>query len=290
MARVFSYESIQAGRVPDAARFALADKVITGELKRLTIKEELYGAVKFGSAARGELTSRSDYDLFVVVRNEQGRLAVRDLIHSIYGETGVIVEPVLGHEVQARIGSMPIHASLRGHLARMAQGQNVIGQNPLDILPPPRYGIWQDFLNYLDGKTISLNKKFNDPTQSERLKLIQRALETPVSTGRIVLEALSEVRGVPILGDDDRKVAVIAAFRVNFSDPGLVDGFESILNQDRIYNGLLESAIQGNCPRQIYDEGLAKIEGVAVIASIRWVESLGLLVSNAGFIDKQNNS
>ncbi len=132
---------------------------------------------------------------------------------------------------------------------------------------------------YLAQKTRRLREGIFAYSDSDKYKVLQRALEAPINVGRSTLESLTEF-GIASQVIDDRKPAVIKRFREIFEGTFLVPRFDTLLQRDSDYTILLREAVRGNVGQQEYEEALSILTHECLPEALYWINDVSELYLN----------
>lgn len=270
MGKVFLFEEIQQGLVPKTENFAIAKKLTLGSLQELVRDGEVVGAMVFGSVAKGLPSERSDFDLLVITTEEGQYSGLEGTFDKVFQDTRVGVEPIVIPEHLARNGLHTIDESFAIHLGQVPVEENIVGQNPNDILVPFDLPLERVHEQYLAQKLRRLREGIFARSQTDRLRVLQRALEAPANTGRRTLQALNKLGAINKTLVEDAKPQVTMLFREVFGNTTIVDGFNVLLQQDTEYTQLLRGALSGNVSRAEYDRELNNLTNTAIPTALRW--------------------
>jgi hypothetical protein len=260
MGKIFTFDEIAGHKVPGVLDFKAAKTLTFNALAPLISEGEVLGAMVFGSVAKGTPSPRSDFDLLIITASEQTDKLLKPIFNDIYKHTNVAVEPIVVTEEFARNGWHTLDESFYLHFEQIPTDGNVIGENPLNIMEPFKDPLPDVHRHYLIQKIRRLTDSIHAYTEDDELKILQRALEAPVNTGRRTLQSLRYLGEISMYTPlDDNKSSVIEAFRQHFANTPLIEGFNAILAQDQAYSQLLFDTSRGDVTRQQYDSKLKSL-------------------------------
>lgn len=272
MGRVFSYEEIRQNRVPKAEDFKSAKEITANYLLALHKEGDIVGAQFIGSVAKGVPTRRSDLDVVIITNGSFAMRRIKDHGVLIKNAFHIPFEPIAIPHDLAGSGEHTIDVEFFQHVKEVATPDNVIGSAPIESLNSRKVPFFAIHHDYLIAKLRRLREGYNASGESEFLKIIQRAFESPISVGRRTLISL----GIPLVHpktgiSDDGKESVSHVFMNHFGASSIGSFFQKLLEFDREYSDLLEEALRGNVSRQEYNEQLFGEKGMATLdTSLAW--------------------
>jgi predicted nucleotidyltransferase len=281
MGKIFSYSEIEEGRVPTSSDFSLAKDLAFSALTTSIDKGEVRGAAVFGSVAKGTPSERSDFDLLMITQEEKSLDAVVEAFDLIYQRTNVGIEPIIIPDALARRGFHTMDASFYIHLQKTLNDENVVGTNPLDIMVPFDLSLTKVHEQYLIQKLRRLREGIFTHSQADEYRVLQRALEAPINTGRRTLQALHELGALEEPLVDDSKASVKRFFREVFTGTTLGEGFNSLIQQDDNYTTLLRAALAGDISQSEYDEQVHLMTRECIPHAVAWVGDVSSLYIKA---------
>ena len=146
----------------------------------------------------------------------------------------------------------------------------------MDVLKPINTPLPKVHEQYLIQKLRRLREGVFAYSFLDGTRVLQRALETPVNTGRRTLQALFDIGTLSEPLGDDGKNSVISRFRTVFDGTQLVDGFDSLILRDQQYTNLLNDALSGKAGRTEYEEGVRLQTLESIPQAIGWVSEVSL--------------
>lgn len=270
MGKIFTFDEIENGLVPNPDKFATAKIQVIDSLRQLVTTGEVVGAIVFGSVAKGSPSERSDFDLLVITPQEPVNNHISEIMSAVFNDTNVAIEPIIIPEGLARRGMHTIDESFAIHIKQIPTETNLVGKNPSEVLVPFNLPLLKVHEQYLAQKLRRLREGMFTRSKVDRQRVLQRALEAPVNTGRRTLQALHRLGATEMTLLDDGKPYVINLFREVFGNTPLVDDFNLILQQDARYTQLLKDTLNGNVGRDEYDRELNNLSNKAIPTALRW--------------------
>lgn len=281
MGKIFSYSEIEEGRVPTTSDFSLAKDLAFSALTSSISRNEVSGAAVFGSVAKGTPSERSDFDLLVITQEEKPLDTVVEAFDLIYQRTNVGIEPIIIPDALARRGFHTMDASFYIHLQKTLNAENVVGTNPLDIMVPFDLSLTKVHEQYLIQKLRRLREGIFTHSQADKYRVLQRALEAPINTGRRTLQALYELGSLEEPLVDDGKASVKRLFGEMFTGTTLGEGFNTLIQRDDSYTTLLRAALAGDISQPEYDEQVHLMTRECIPQAITWVSEVSSLYIGA---------
>ena len=257
MGKVYEFSDIAGNRVPKPDNFIEAKTTVLTELSDLASRGEIYGAKIFGSVAKGAPNERSDFDLLVITSKDTALGQLRDIVARIRNQTNVDIEPLVVDEEFAARGFHSIEDLFLDHIRDIPVEGNVAGRDPMEIIRSFGLPVAIVHKQYLAQKLRRLREGVFTHSNADRIKILQRALEAPVNVGRRTLQVLFSLRDIVL--SDDRKPAVIQAFRKTFQNTNLMLPFEYLLDRDNFYTAYLRETMQRNVSEQEYQTTIATL-------------------------------
>lgn len=281
MGKIFSYSEIGEGRVPTTSDFSLAKDLAFSALTTSIGQGEVSGAAVFGSVAKGAPSERSDFDLLVITQEEKPLDGLKGAFDLIYQLTNVGIEPIIIPDALARRGFHTMDASFYIHLQKTLNDENVVGTNPLDIMVPFDMPLTKVHEQYLIQKLRRLREGIFTHSQADEYRVLQRALEAPINTGRRTLQALYELGVVQKPLIDDGKASVKRLFGEIFTGTTLGEGFNTLIQQDDNYTTLLRGVLVGDVNQSEYDEQVHLMTRECIPQAVTWVNEISSLYIGA---------
>lgn len=279
MGKLFSFAEIQQGMVPNRDDFRTAKTTVMHGLKQAVTDGEILGGLVYGSVAKGTPSERSDFDLLVITPSEKHPEVFNDLLNGIFYATRISIEPVVIPEDLARKGIHTIDESFYLHLKNSTMDENIAGQNPTDMLVPYSMPLIKVHEQYLAQKMRRLREGMFTHSETDKLRVLQRALEAPINTGRRTLQAFHALGVTNELPDDDGKGEVINSCNRLFKDSGLINNFNTLLFQDAYYTELLRETVKKNIREEEYNREINELSKTAVPAALQWCHDIATLYS-----------
>ncbi len=206
MGRVFTWEEVSKGRIPDCDAFNTAMALVGDAVKS---DRRILAASFFGSCATGSATPRSDLDLIVVCNDFAHNKVIGDLAVLVQ-VTDRLCVPLRPQVVAKTLATTPNHdcgGTLLAHIGRL-KGCGAIKGDVLSYFAPAR-SPHEDFINYTSAKLRKLKESFvcwEILSDDERARVLQKCLEAPVQVARKHLDSLGR------LGESDGKGVVIIQY------------------------------------------------------------------------------
>lgn len=277
MGKIFTFDEIKNGLVPNPDKFAAAKTQTIDCLRQLVTRGEVVGAIVFGSVAKGSPSERSDFDLLVITPQEPVNNHISEIMISVFNDTNVAIEPIIIPEGLARRGMHTIDESFAIHIKQIPTETNLVGIHPSEVLVPFELPLVRVHEQYLAQKLRRLREGMFARSEVDRQRVLQRALEAPVNTGRRTLQALHRLGATNKTLFDDGKPHVIDLFREVFGNTPLVDDFNLILQQDARYTQLLKDTLNGNVGRDEYDRERNNLTDNAIPTALRWGSEIAIV-------------
>jgi hypothetical protein len=279
MGRVFSYQEVEKGQVPELAAFERASSLFVELAESEVDKGYVDGSFIYGSVALGVANRRSDFDTFLSLADDDHRNyeAAKSIIQTVVSETGrsVPILPIVQTKEALSCGRHEIDRFFGQHLTsayRIVQGNDPAayisfsGQPADEILG-----------TYLFQKKRRLANTY---TSTDPLDVaeggIQRMLELPPAIGRKALQALTEMGLMPEAVEKSAdKLAVVYKSRELFEAHGIADGFNNLVKANTEYDSLLTDTLQGRTDKETYEDTLKSLHAKLPYA-INWIEQVEL--------------
>lgn len=274
MGKIFTFDEIHDGLVPSQEDFVAAKMQTLEALAHMATVGDIAGAMIFGSVAKGTPSERSDFDLLVITEEERHLREMRDAFDAIYQNTHVGIEPIIIPKNLAERGFHTMDESFFLHLQNAPVEGNVVGQHPLGLMSPFRLPLTKVHEQYLIQKLRRLREGIFTHSEADEYRVLQRALEAPINTGRRTLQALDALGAIDATLKDDGKAGVRNLFRDVFNGTSIGDGFNNLLQQDEAYSSLLKAALSNDISRQDYEDSMHAITDIAIPQAINWVSEV----------------
>lgn len=234
MGRVFSWDDIVRGRVPQESDFPyMAQHVKTA----LEDAPGIVGGILCGSILYGNHTSRSDIDCVVVYDPTRWR-EVRSLLQYLRSAAANRYVPMEFIPIDASIAPTPLHSlgpSFGAHLQYAASHGGLIKKHLLDSFSYAHTNDREDARGYIRNKIRRFEKCVVEiplMTESELCRFFQKILEVATHIARKMLW----LNRVPLL--DDSKPEVIKHYP-RISTPREYELFLGLLRTDDSYTAEL---------------------------------------------------
>ncbi len=280
MGKIYNYSEIEQGRIPRQRDFLTAKAEVRYNLSRLSAEGETYGAKIFGSVAKGTPRIRSDLDLLIIINKEDATDYLKMMFDDIHRETNVEIDPIVIAKPFAERGMHSIDVLFLRHIASIPDEGNVMGNNPLGILRPFNLSPAKVHEQYLAQKIRRLREGIFTYSETDRTRVLQRALEAPVNVGRRTLQTLSDLGLRNETSENDSKATVIRTFRDSFRNiPSLTDGFNTLLDKDRAYLSLLSEAMLG-LGQEEYNLAVSSLARESIPQAIAWTSELSMFYAS----------
>lgn len=276
MGKIYSWERIENGGVPNVENFSVAKRMILSDLLGL-IPNEIYGAKVYGSVAKSSPSVRSDFDILVVFNNNIGIRKLNYLVQEVENKTKVKIEPLILSVQQASEGFHTIDSSFYTHFEGIPSEGNLIGNDPLNKIKPLQGNMVDVCMDYIRQKIRRLNQGHFDAAGVELLSVLQRVLESPVALGRKVLYVLQNLDKFEMDENDDSKKSVIRNFNKIMVDSNInATDFNEIVSKDKEYTEFLEETL-GQKHNQIeYEQFLDVIKQETLPMAKDWIIKTGI--------------
>lgn len=252
MGQVFTYESIQTGRIPQIESFhAVAKKLRT----RLTEEPAVVSALLFGSVVRGDFNRRSDIDCVVIYEALHEHLAMSAL-HDVGRMAHALHVPINFTPCDTAVARTRLHhlgPSFIRHLQASIDAGGLIKGNlvsPLAATIPEA----QEIESYIRMKMYSLQESLAEITHfsEERfVAFLKKALEATTHVARKMLIYEDTLRG-------DSKKDVQKRYRETMP-VHLAKQFDHLLDVDAWYTTELMSQLR-NQYRDRYEVTLMRLQ------------------------------
>lgn len=292
MGKIFEFADIANNRVPKPGDFAKVKTFVLTELSHLAEAGKIYGAKVFGSVAKGTPSERSDFDLVVITDRDKNTSPLQEMFKDIKDRTNIGIEPIVVDKEFAKKGLHSIDGLFLEHIRSVSNDDNVAGSNPLDILKAFDLSPTKIHEQYLVQKLRRLNEGVFSYSELDRNRVLQRALEAPVNTGRRMLQVLTYM-GYDFKMHDDSKKAVIKHFGEVFGETSLQEGFNFLLQADQSYTTLLKESLQGLVSEEAYCTKINLLAQKCLPKAIDWVSEISfvhnkLLEGRAPYLERSN--
>jgi predicted nucleotidyltransferase len=184
MGRVFSWDEINTGKVPNIENFPL---VIEEIKKRLLSMPEIIGAAFCGSILNGAMTIRSDIDV-VFVYAAAGQLQVIAEIQKLIAfseKFHIPFEPIMVSDILARTPHNGFDRLFWEHLSHSEKFGGIIKDSPQALIYAHN-DIKGETLQYLARKRSKLEKRWTKVKieNAERYLFLGKVLSAPIHAAR----------------------------------------------------------------------------------------------------------
>src|SRR5665213_1540234 len=278
MGRIFSYQEVAAGQVPNSEDFELArDTFIEAASECIDID----GSFVYGSVAIGAANRRSDFDSFVALAEDCPRSysAAKFIVQCVREKTGynIPILPVVHPRSALEIGHHDLDRFFGQHLS--SSYRVVEGNDPAEYISFPDQPARDVLADYLFQKKRRLTNTYTstDPLDVEEGGL-QRMLELPPAVGRKTLQALAETGIIDEAVERSAdKAAVLTASRSLFEQHGLAQGFDVLVSTNKDYDDLLDETLAGDVDKDTYEDMLRNLHSRLPDAII-WIEQIAKIL------------
>ena len=279
MGRVFSYQEIETGQVPNQETFKLAKSLFAGLVEVNIGSGYLDGSFIYGSVAIDTANIRSDFDSFIALRDGkyESYRAAKEIIQCLLSETGhtIPVLPIVQTKEALVTGRHEIDRFFGQHLR--SNYRIIQGNDPATYITFREQSAGDILATYLFQKKRRLANAY---TSADPLNVVegglQRMLELPSAIGRKALQALTEIGLMPkVVEKSADKVAVLGKSRQLMEDYGLLDGFDRLVRVNQSYDDLLADTLKGRVDQNSYEDGIKSLHAELPYA-INWIEEVEL--------------
>jgi predicted nucleotidyltransferase len=291
MGKVYSWEAINNGGIPELSGYGKAKENLIGNLNDLSQKEVIFGAKIFGSVAKNSYSIRSDLDVLILANTSEVNSELDSIFKNIFLETKVEVKSQLIYSKSAEISGHTIDPSFYKHLQRIPNLDNIAGQDPLIKLKANNENIVDNCQRYLARKIKSISENYFvrsnkalPENNTELLKNAQRILESPINSGRKILAASESLKIFKPDEDNDGKMVILRNFRKFFEEnEQIISTFNKLLLRDSEYSALLkEIEYQGRYQKD-YRKFIERVTEEDIHLAINWLQE------NQSFLYQQIN-
>jgi len=237
MGQVFTWESIQTGRIPKKESFHhIASTIRAG----LADESSIVSALLFGSVVRGDFNIRSDIDCVVIYQTELQERAMNAL-HEIDQAAHALHVPINFTPCDTVLAKTRLHhlgTSFIRHLQASIDAGGLIKGNLVDLLAPT-IPATDEIESYTKMKMYSMQESLAQMTSfsEERFAaFLKKALEAPTHIARKMLIYESVLRG-------DSKQEVRQQYQ-EIMPTRLAEQFNHLLEVDSWYTSELESQLK----------------------------------------------
>jgi hypothetical protein len=273
MGRVFSFEQVKGGEVPERSDFKQSldrFRIATGdEIEKGTIS----GAVVFGSVALGSYSIRSDFDCMIVPydHSRSSIEAIRRISHNTNPTGRIEFNPIIHSQARLELGNHEIDSFFGEHLT--GEGRIVVGRDPSEYLHFADRDAAEVLHNYIRHKKRSVARAFSI-NESERYKGLQRVLELPLAIGRKAIRAIVSTQGEDVLRfNTAEKAKVLDKALLLFQSIRLDETPRRIFALDKAYSQVLAEAVRSKVSVAQYQDIIGLVEDMAIDAS-NWLDDI----------------
>lgn len=279
MGKIFNYEDIKNHRVPTRDDFMEARSLALISLGELARSGGIYGAKAFGSVANGTPSERSDFDLLIVTERDDAIHELKSIFEAIHANTKVGIEPIVIARNFAERGFHSVDLFFLQHIQALPNEGNLAGYDPMEVMKPIDLPMTKIHEQYLTQKVRRLREGIFAYSETDKCRVLQRALEAPINVGRRIMQVLAEI-GYPTEITDDRKPAVAKVFRETFAGTNLVSGFDSLFAQDGQYTDCLRATMKGTVSKDEYESTVQDLAKEAIPKALKWTSDLSTIYLN----------
>lgn len=275
MGRLFTYEEIQTGQVPEPEEFLVAMQHFSDSLEAYIDSGAIVGAFIYGSVPVRLPTRQSDFDTFMSIPDDIGLETAKNIVRDVNLKTGgkIPISPIVQTIDDLVHGNHEMDRFFGAHLT--SGHREVYGEDPAEITHFPDYPADEIVGTYLAQKKRRLISTYIsvDPLDVKEGG-VQRMLELPVAVGRKALQALAETGHIPQAVEKTAdKRQVIKAIRKVLRSEGLVEGFDTLLDLNMQYKDLLDTAVEDGVKQSYYEDGLRELHD-SLPTAISWIQKL----------------
>lgn len=266
MGKVFTWDEIEHGHVPEASAFGYIVNRLRGSL---AFYSAITTAVLCGSIVRGDSTIRSDIDCLVLYRSEEERTAFAIMQRMSQLAAGYDV-PLTFIPSSIEIAATKMHhlgPSFWRHIARSAQAGGVIKGWPMVVHTRSESEELESYVRFKLYKLESAWAEYPGKSPAEQAQVLQKMLEAPLHVARRVVQGLFS-------GDADSKDGVAQEYQKHLT--ALAGQLRSLVSLDREYTTMLH--------RQLKSRNEADYKDVLKYLEEHVFESIAFVKRNALFI------
>jgi predicted nucleotidyltransferase len=252
MGQVFTWDSIQAGRVPKLESF---QRVAADLRETLSSEPTVVSALFFGSVIRGDFNIRSDIDC-VVLYDTGGQNSAMGAMHHVDRMAHSLYVPINYTPCDTALARTRFHAlgvAFVRHLQAAIDAGGLIKGNLVDLLAPTA-PVEQELESYISRKMYSLQAALAQMAsfdEKELARFFRKAFEAPMHIARKMLIYEGTLEG-------DSKQDVRERYRETMPTH-LGEQFDYLLSVDSWYNLELESQL-GNPDEDQYVATLSSLQ------------------------------
>jgi hypothetical protein len=255
MSRVYRFDDFQHLQSPTPEAFASELGNIRSELQDLHAGGHIEGAFIWGSAAHGEASPRSDFDLIIATPDISldSLRPIQKMTDGVYKRSGIPTDATTYASSSLRDGS---HGYFRENalvwLRRLSNyaPQNIIGKNPVDMITPVSTDLIQDMDRTFSGDREKLQKDYlKGGAHPNKEGALEHVLDLPHHVGRRCISTLivSGYMDNDILPSPKRS-HVTAALQETFGniDPEITSLSSEINGDATLYTKFVETVMSGS--------------------------------------------
>ncbi|MDP2649277.1 MAG: nucleotidyltransferase domain-containing protein [bacterium] len=274
MGKVYGWQEIEQKQVPEPTDFIAAKQLLMHVLDGYVRRGQLYGAMVYGSVAKGTPSRRSDFDLLIIPENSAILSELGLVFEELKQVTKVGVEPHCILRSAAERGDHTIDTLFMHHFLILPEDQrSIVGRDPVGILTGNGIPGVYAYRSYLDNKMRNFSKAPMERKEDKIYENVQRALEAPINIGRRTLQALHHIGQFTMVRDG--KEAIVNNFRQIFDGTDLLPDFEVLLSMDREYSSVLDHALNDQVSEEEYREYISKVWREGIPRALSWTMLLG---------------
>lgn len=260
MGKVFSWDEIASGKVPELPAF---NKIAEIMKREINTNPGILGGLLFGSFLWGCHNRRSDLD-FLVVYEPTARDQVMDRLRQIKIKAWDLSVPLALITIDRRLASSPYHSInplFAKHFEVIVRNNGVIKANPLEYFHFDSFDNRIHFQNYMKFKLRFLGNDlvaFETMSVSALHRYLQKMLEAPVHIARKILN----LHGCQLENDSSGQVIEKYLDILGQDEAGLPQLFRELIGRDFQYNAdLIDQLINPN--EQKYKKTIADLKSAA---------------------------
>lgn len=229
MGQVFTWDAIQAGRIPEKESFNFVAAALR---ETLAMESSVVSALLFGSVVRGDFNIRSDIDCVVIYETEEQEWAM-GAMHEVSRLALGLHVPINFTPCDTVLAQTRLHhlgSSFVRHLQSSIDAGGLIKGNLVDLLAPT-VPVAEEIESYIKHKMYSLQAAIAQIaffSEAEVARLLRKALEAPMHVARKMLIYEGALGG-------DSKGEVRERYRETMPR-SLSDPFDLLLRADFFYN------------------------------------------------------
>jgi len=279
MGRIFSWEEIEHGKIPELKSFR---EVVEKVRKELAFNEKVETAILCGSALRDDLSITSDIDCVVIYNDETVFLALKGLI--AYAKALYVPLEIIPIDIRMiKMGIHSLNGSFLQHLKRVAKEGGIIKGDPILIFRPTednRTNSYTKLRDTFEEISSKLNRALCELSRFEgekRIFNLGKILEAPMDIVRQIIWA----QEIPIINES--KEEVLKAFWT-IADKTSKKLLVKVLEVDEEYSELLEKILKQSAPGPYKDEYIGILKKIEEIGQN---EALEFIVYNAQLLTQE---